>query len=123
MRTNLLDSAAATATAAAFTTLSAQCLGAIAVHIPKPAMAGGRLLPAGNYTVSTLQGMGVSPVLRFQGESGEPVVVMATREYLPMDDVAQQSEVMVAADGDNMLRVLKVAMEGDPFLFVLADFS
>ena len=48
---------------------------------------------------------------------------MVTREYLPMDDASPQSEVMVAGDDDNSLRVMKVAMEGDPFVFVVADLS
>ena len=111
----------ATLAAHAFTTLPAQSINAVAVHFPSPVMTGGRMLPAGNYTISSLRGE--VPILRFQRESGEAIAVMVTREYLPMDDASPQSEVMVAGDDDNSLRVMKVAMEGDPFVFVVADLS
>lgn len=114
---------AAAAAAFTLTTLPAQSVDAIAVHFPRPVMAGGRTLPAGNYIVSTLKGVGEVPILRFQSEAGESIAVMVTREYLPIDEVSPHSEVTLTAEGDNSLRVVKIAMEGLPFVFVIADMA
>jgi hypothetical protein len=117
MRPDLYGMAAAAA--ATFTTLSAQGLDAIAVHLPEAAMAGGELLPAGNYTVSTLKGGGEVPVLRFQSETGESIAVIVTREYLPSDRAAQHSEVQVTPDGWHGLRIDRIVMEGCAYQFLL----
>jgi hypothetical protein len=103
-----------------FATLPAQSIDAIAVHFPKPVLAGGSLLPAGNYTVSALKGSGESPVLRFQNETGEAVEVMATREGLLSDGVAISSEVVVAPDNGSGLRIEYVVMEGNAFQFLVS---
>jgi|SRR5882724_10210995 len=121
MGPNLYGTAAAAALS--LTTLAAQSIDAIAVHFPQPLMAGGMVLPAGNYTISTLKGLGEVPILRFQNESGESIAVMVTREYLPIDEVSPRSEVIVMADGANALRVVKIAMEGSPYLFVVSDLA
>jgi hypothetical protein len=123
MRPNLYGMAAAAANP--FSTLPAQSIEAIAVHFPQPVIAGGRVLPAGNYTVSTLKGVGEVPVLRFQSETGESIAVIVTREYLLSDQVAQQSEVLVVPDGGNGLRIDRVVMEGCAcqFLLPVSDFT
>ena len=123
MRPNLYGMAAAAAIT--FTTLPAQSIDAIAVHFPQPVMAGGRRLPAGNYTVSTLKGVGEVPVLRFQSEAGESMAVMVTREYLASDQVAQRSEVLVVPDGAHGLRIDRIVMEGSSYQFLLpvSDFT
>jgi len=115
----------AAAAAITFTTLPAQSIDAIAVHFPQPVMAGGRRLPAGNYTVSTLKGVGEVPVLRFQSEAGESMAVMVTREYLASDQVAQRSEVLVVPDGAHGLRIDRIVMEGSSYQFLLpvSDFT
>ena len=118
MRPNLFGMAAAAA-ASTFTTIPAQSLDAIAVHLPEGALAGGELLPAGNYTVSTLKGQGEVPVLRFQSESGESIAVIVTRENLPSERVAQQSEVWVTPDGWHGLRIDRIVMEGCAYQFLL----
>ena len=108
---------------AGMTTLRAQTIQAFAVHFPQAVLAGGHLLPAGNYTVSTLEGVGAIPIVRFQHESGEAMAVMVTREFLPIEELLQTSEVLVTANLNNALRVVKIAMEGNPFLFVIADLT
>lgn len=104
------------------TSLPAQNMNALAVHFPQPTLAGGRLLSAGNYTLSTMRGTGEVPILRFQNEVGYSIAVMVTRDYLALDELVQRSEVMVVVEGDT-LRVLRVAMEGLPFQFIIADLS
>jgi hypothetical protein len=101
-------------------TLPAQSIDAIAVHFPKPVLAGGHALPAGNYTISALKPSGEIPVLRFQSEAGETVEVMAAREGLLSDGVALSSEVVVAPENGNGLRIEYVVMEGNPFQFLLS---
>ena len=105
------------------TSLPAQNMDAIAVHFPQPVIADGRLLPAGNHTVSMLRGMGELPLVRFQSESGDATALMVMREYLPLDEVSRRSEVVVVAEGENTLRLVKIAVEGLPFLFVVNDLS
>jgi hypothetical protein len=108
-----------------FTTIPAQSIDAIAVHFPEALLAAGRLLPAGNYTISTLKGAGEVPVLRFQSEVGESVAVIVTREYLPSDEVAQRSEVLVVPDGGHGRRIDRIMMEGSAYQFQLpvSDFT
>jgi len=124
MRPNLYGTPAATSPIKS-TTIPAQSIDAIAVHLPEALLAAGSLLPAGNYTISTLKGAGEVPVLRFQNEAGESVAVMVTREYLPSDEVAQRSEVLVVPDGGHGRRIDRVMMEGSAYQFRLpvSDFT
>ena len=124
MRPNLFHFAAAAALSV--TSLAAQSVDAVAVYFPQPVNAGGRMLPPGNYTISTLKGVGEIPMLRFQSESGgETLAVMVTREYLPADEAAQRSEVILSPTGGSELRIDRIVMEGSHFQFVvpLMDFS
>ena len=123
MKSNLYD-AAGTATLA-HTALTAQNIDAIAVYLPQQAMVGGSLLAAGNYTISTLRGAergpGQATVLRFQSELGESYGVMVSRDYLPIDQCVKESEVRVASEDDDTLRVVRVAIAGHAYAFVIAE--
>jgi len=110
---------AAAAPALSITTLPAQSVDAIAVHFPYPLMAGGRVLPAGNYTISALKGGGETPILRFQSEGGEAISVMVTREELSFAQVALSSEVTLVPGSANIPRVQRVLIEGNSFQFLL----
>jgi hypothetical protein len=112
--------AAAPAPSSSVTSVPAQSIDAIAVHLSRPVMVEGHVLPAGNYTISALKGGGDSPVLRFQNEAGEATSVMATREDLAFDQALLASEVTLAAGGGNdFLRVERVAMEGNTFQYLV----
>ncbi|HEY3739430.1 MAG TPA: hypothetical protein VGL53_06285 [Bryobacteraceae bacterium] len=112
--------ATGTAPARTATRLPAQTIDALAVHIPRPVMVDGRVLAAGNYTISALKGAaGANPILRFQSESGEAVSVLVTREDLTFDRVLMASEVTLAPTGTDIPRVERVMMEGNGFQFLL----
>jgi hypothetical protein len=114
------SSSSAAASAISMTTIPAQSIDAIAVHFARPVMVEGHVLQAGNYTISALKGGKDNPVLRFQSEAGEATSVMATREELTFDHALRASEVTLAHNGSNeVLRVERVAMEGNTFQFLL----
>ena len=98
---------------------------AVTVHLPQAVAAGGRMLPPGNYTITTPKGIGELPVLRFQGEEGSIATVLATREYIDVEEMAPGSGLIVKADAESKLRIVSVYMEGNPFRFLLSlsDFT
>src|SRR5437763_1691864 len=85
--------------ALSLSTLCAQTFETVRVTFDQPVEVAGTSVPAGDYTISMVKSNGEVPLLRFQNDHGNAVLVFATRESRPATQTASKTDVVLEKSG------------------------
>jgi len=104
--------------ALSLSTLCAQTFESVRVRFDHPVEIAGTSVPAGDYTISMIKSNGDVPLLRFQKDHGNAIVVLATRDFRSQTEIAAKTNVVLETSG-SVEQVIRIQIEGSPSDYVL----
>jgi hypothetical protein len=104
--------------AACFTTLLAQSFETVRVHFDQTVDVVNNSLPAGDYTISLISFTSEEPLVRFRSDSGQSIIVLASRDNRATGDEATKTDVILDNTG-SVPQVTRIQIEGSSVDLVL----
>jgi hypothetical protein len=104
--------------AACFTTLLAQSFETVRVHFDQTVDVVNNSLPAGDYTISLISITSEEPLVRFRSDTGQSIIVLASRDNRAAGDEAAKTDVILDKTG-SVPQVTRIQIEGSSVDLVL----
>ena len=104
--------------AACFTTLLAQSFETVRVHFDQTVDVVNNSLPAGDYTISLISITSEEPLVRFRSDTGQSIIVLASRDNRAAGDEAPKTDVILDKTG-SVPQVTRIQIEGSSVDLVL----